>query len=561
MKNLFSLINPFSLIMSQLSIKRSAFTISYAAMIGLMMLSASAVPARTPDDVVVMGMSIDDIVSLDPAETFEFTGAEITGNLYERLVTIDLENPTRVIGGAARSWSHSADGLVTRFQMRPDALFASGRRVSAKDAAWSLQRVIRLNKSPAFILAQFGLTPDNVEKLIYAENDDILVIRTQTAFSPTFLLSCLTSGIGSILDRETVLAHETDGDLGHAWLKKHSAGSGPFVLAAWRPKEYVILEANQLYRQGKPDIQRLIIQHIGETATQRLMLEKGDIDIARGLTPDQVAGIKDNPMIQVTISPKSKLYYIALNQTHHALANPKVRRALRYLIDDQELARTVIRERGHAHQTIVPEGIFSSLDAHPYRFDLARAKALLAEAGYDQGFDVEMDAYGAIAEDLAQAVQASFAKANIRVEIIPGDRKQILTKYRARNHQIFIGEWGSDYLDPHSNIDAFAANRDNGHDAVFRTLAWRNHWRDPELTSLALAGIHVTEPEKRAEIYQMIQKRVLIDSPFIILFQGTDVIVSHRRVSGFRWGPSFDTNFYHHARKTGQNPQSKAAQQ
>ncbi len=534
---------------------------AFLAVMVLVLLSGPTGLARTPDDVVVMGMSIDDMVSLDPAETFEFTGAEIIGNLYERLVTIDLEDPTQLIGGAAQSWSQSADGLVTRFRMRPDALFASGNPVTAQDAAWSLRRVIRLNKSPAFILAQFGFTPENVEELIYAESDDVLVIRTRSAFAPTFLLSCLTSGIGSVVDRKTVMAHAVDGDLGHAWLRKHSAGSGAFVLAAWRSKEYVILEANPLYRQGGPEIQKMIVQHIGETATQRLMLEKGDIDIARGLTPDQVAGIRDNPQVEVILSPKSKLYYMGLNQTHGPLADPKVRQALRYLIDYQKLAQTVMRERGKTHQTVVPEGIFASLDAQPFSFDPAKARALLAEAGYRQGFDVQMDSYGAIAEDLAQAIQASFAQANIRVEIIPGDRKQILTKYRARNHQIFLGEWGSDYLDPHSNIDAFAANRDNRHDAVFRTLAWRNNWRDPELTSMVLAGIHRADPEKRAEQYETIQKRILMDSPFIILFQGVDVIVSRRTVSGIKWGPSFDTNFYHHVRKTDKNPGPQAVQQ
>ena len=544
--------------MSGQSIKQSAWRTTLLVMVGWVFLTTTTTLARTPDDVVVMGMSIDDIVSLDPAETFEFTGAEIIGNLYERLVTIDPEDPTKLIGGAAQSWSQSADGLVTRFQMRPNTLFASGHPVTAQDAAWSLQRVIKLNKSPAFILAQFGFTPENVEKLIYAESDDILVIRTRIAFAPTFLLSCLTSGIGSVLDRKTVLVHAVNDDLGHAWLRQHSAGSGPFVLMAWRSKEYVILEDNPLYRQGGPEIQRIIIQHIGETATQRLMLDKGDIDIARSLTPDQVAGIKHDPMINVTVSPKSKLYYMALNQTHSALANSQVRQALRYLIDYQKLAQTVMRERGKAHQTIVPEGIFASLDVQPYHFDLTKAKALLAEAGYAEGFDVQMDSYGAIAEDLAQAIQASFAKANIRVEIIPGDRKQILTKYRARNHQIFLGEWGSDYLDPHSNIDAFAANRDNSYDAVFQTLAWRNHWRNPELTSMVLAGIHVADPEKRAQIYETIQKRILIDSPFIILFQGVDVIVSREIVSGIQWGPSFDTNLYHHVRKIGNNSDSQA---
>ena len=130
--------------------------------------------------------------------------------------------------------------------------FASGNPVTAIDAAWSLQRVIQLGLSPAFILAQFGLTEENVEARVRAEDTMTLVIETDRAYAPSFLLYCLTAGVGSVLDRELVLAHEKDGDLGHEWLKQASAGSGPFSLIRWHANEYVILEGDSGYWRGGP---------------------------------------------------------------------------------------------------------------------------------------------------------------------------------------------------------------------------------------------------------------------------------------------------------------------
>lgn len=517
-------------------------------------LAFSALPAvsraGTPDDVLVMAKRIDDIISLDPAQVFEFTGAEVIANIYDRLVTFDVDDVSRLEGGAAASWEISADGRTTRFAMRPGMRFRSGNQVTAFDAAWSLQRVIRLGLSPAFILAQFGLTPENVETRIRAEDAMTLVIELERAYAPTFLLYCLTAGVGSVLDRKLVLAHEKDGDLGHEWLKKASAGSGPFSLIRWRANEYVILEGDPGYWRGGPAMRRVILQHIAEPATQRLMLEKGDIDIARDLSPDQVGGLAGLSDMRILHAPKGTLMYLGLNQKNPILAHPKVRKAFKHLVDYRGIGGHILRGRGRVHQTIIPKGLFGALSETPYRFNPQRARQLLEEAGYGGGFAITMDAsHGSLLTEVAQALQSDFAAAGIEVEIIPGDEKQVLTKYRARNHDIFIGEWGVDYQDPHSNADAYASNPDNSDDARFRTLAWRNAWAIPRLSELTAAAVLARDQGKRAALYEEIQSRVLAVSPFVVMFQSIDLIVERSYVSGLVWGPSFDSNFYRRAVK------------
>src|SRR3546814_9703446 len=124
---------------------------------------------------------------------------------------------------------------------------------------------------------------------------------------------------------------------------------------------------------------------------------------------------------------------------------------------------------------------------------------------------------------MAQSIQATFAQAGIELEIIPGDGSQTLTKYRARNHDIYIGRWGPDYQDPHTNADTFARNPDNSDDAKSKPLAWRNAWDIPEMTKEADAAVLERDSAKRAAKYQELQKIHQETSPFGLMHQPTEV--------------------------------------
>src|ERR687889_1789162 len=137
-----------------------------AALVTTMATSFAAVQAATPADTLVQAWQSDDIISLDPAEVFEFSASEIIGNTYERLVTYDIKDVSKISGQVAESWTVSPDGKTFTFKIRPNKKFASGNPVTAEDAVFSLQRAVLLDKSPAFIIGQFGLTKDNVKDKI-----------------------------------------------------------------------------------------------------------------------------------------------------------------------------------------------------------------------------------------------------------------------------------------------------------------------------------------------------------------------------------------------------------
>jgi len=141
--------------------------------------------AQTPKDTVVMAKQIDDIISLDPAEAFEFSGVEVVTNLYDKLMGVDLAKNNELVPELAQSWSVTPDNLTYTFKLRPGVKFHSGNPLTAADVVYSFQRAVTLNKSPGFILAQFGFTKDNVTEKVKATDDSTLVITVSKPFAPT----------------------------------------------------------------------------------------------------------------------------------------------------------------------------------------------------------------------------------------------------------------------------------------------------------------------------------------------------------------------------------------
>jgi peptide/nickel transport system substrate-binding protein len=511
----------------------------------LMAFMATAAYAQTPKDTVVMAKQIDDIISLDPAEAFEFSGVEVGANVYDKLIGVDLAKNNALVGELAASWTVSADNLTYTFKLRPGVKFHSGNALTAADVVYSLQRAVVLNKSPGFILTQFGFTKDNVLEKIKAVDDGTVTIVVSQPFAPSFFLNCLTSGVASIVDSKTVKANEKDGDFGNAWLKANSAGSGPYSVRAYRPNEQYALEANASWYKGAPKNKRVIVRHVAEPASQRLLLEKGDIDVARNLSKDQLAAVTGKPDMAIVQGDKGYILYLGLNTKNPNFAKPEVREALKWLVDYDSIERNIVAGTYKPHQAFLPQGFLGAISDKPYKFDPAKAKELLAKAGLPNGFTVTMDVRSTNPiTDIAQAVQANWAQAGIKLELIPGDGKQTLTKYRARTHDIYIGQWGPDYLDPHTNAETFAINENNNEDAKSKTLAWRNAWDIPEMTKITQSAVLERDADKRSATYGILQRDHQKVSPFVIMFQQVEVSALRKGVDGWVIGPSSDTNFY-----------------
>lgn len=524
------------------------------AAVSALLIGVAPAFAATPADTLVEAYALDEIITMDPGEAFELSTAEVNANIYDLLVRFDLADTTKVTSDLAESWTISDDRLTYTFKLKPGLKFASGNPLTAEDVAYSFERVIKLDKSPAFILGQFGLTGDNVAEKAKATGPDTFVFTVDKPYAPSFVLNCLAAGVGAVVDKKLVSEnakamtpgddYKYDNDFGNDWLKTHSAGSGRFKLREWRASEAVVMDRNDNYWGEKAKLARVIYRHMKESSAQRLALEAGDIDVARNLEPNDLDAVARHGEISLASAPKGTVYYISLNQKNEKLAKPEVRQAFKYLIDYGAIGDTLIKGIGNVHQTFLPTGVLGSIEDKPYKLDVAKAKELLEKAGLKDGFSVTMDVRNSQpVTGIAEAIQQTAAEAGIKIEIIPGDDKQTLTKYRARNHDIYIGQWGQDYFDPNSNAQTFASNPNNADDSSNQTLAWRNAWDVPELSKETEAALLESDPGKRIEMYRHLQKEVLEKSPFAIIYEQIEVAGVRNAVKGFKLGPSFDTNF------------------
>lgn len=526
----------------------SFFRTSLAA--SMLALATAPAIAATPDDALVIAQNIDDIVTIDPATAYEFTSGEYVANVYDPLVRYDATDTAVLAPGLAKEWKADAAAKTIVFTLRDDVTFTSGNKLSGADVIGSWKRVVTLNDAPAFILTQLGWTPENIESMVTAEGNTVTV-KYEGDFSPSFVLNVLASRPASIVDMQTVLSHEENGDMGKAWMNQHSAGTGPFELVNFRPAEIMSLKANPNYFGGAPAMQKVVIRHVAEAATQRLMLESGDVDIAKNLTPDQISGLTTNVSIKIETYPQAAVHWVSFNQKVEALQNPAFWEAARYLVDYKGMTDSFLKGQMEIHQAFWPKGFPGAVNDTPFTYDVEKAKEILAKGGVKLPLTVKLDVINSNPfNDMAQALQQSFAPAGINFEIVPGTGSQVITKYRARTHEAMLLYWGPDFMDPHSNAVAFAHNADNADDKYASTTTWRNAWMPPaELNEKTMAALKEQDGDKRMTMYEDLQKSVQASSPFVIMFQEVKQVALDGKISGYVNGATSDFVYYRLVKK------------
>lgn len=506
------------------------------------LLLTPSLQAATPSDALVQASRFDDIISLDPAEMYEISTFEIATNAYDKLVVYDIDDTSQILPQLAESWSVSEDGLTFTFTLREDVVFHSGNSFTAEDVVYSFSRLAALDKGPAFLIHDIGVTPDNYDEVLRAVDEQTFEMTVDQPYAPSFVLNVLSGGNFSIVDSALLRENEIDGDWGNEWLKTRAAGTGPYRLDQMVPNDRILMSRFDEHWDGAAELGRLMWRHVDEPAAQRLLLEQGDVDVARNLLADQLDPLRQAGNVQFVEATLGTQLYMGLNTSRSPLDDVRVRQALKHLVDYEGMAESFMRDAWIINQTFLPKGMLGHVDSQPFTFDPERAQALLAEAGHEDGFSLSVNvATGQERMDTAQAVQASFAQAGIELEIVPSDSRTALTTYRERQHDIYLGTWGIDYFDPATNA-VFVANTDNSPDAASKPLAWRNAWQDEELTERVQALTLESDDAARAEGYQQLIQDWQEVSPFIMLFQQVEIAAVRPEVQGFRLAPTNDGN-------------------
>jgi peptide/nickel transport system substrate-binding protein len=515
-----------------------------AKVLPLLMLAAlsSSALAATPPNTLVVVQSLDDIVSLDPAEANELSSIQTVPSLYQRLVQADRDDPAKVEPVLAESWQGNAAAKTLTIKLRPQATFASGNPLTADDVIFSFSRAVKMNKSPAFILNVLGWQPDNIDAQLKKNDDHSLQLSWTANVSPAVALNILSTPIASIVDSKAVQPNAKDGDYGNAWLKMHSAGSGPFKMRVYQPHQAIVLDANPTSPGSKPLLKSIIIKNVPDSATRRLLIQQGDADVARELGPDQTVALKNQPGVKVLEIPSAEQNYLVFNTGNTAnplLKNPAFWEAARYLIDYQGITKDLLKGQYFVHQSFLPVGLPGALKDNPFSFDPAKAKAILAKAGITNAsltLDVENKPPFIT---IAQALQASFAEGGVKVELLPAAGSQVYSRVRARQHQAAIRLWIPDYFDAHSNASAFAYN-----DGKTSTVAGLNGWQIPQLNQQTLAAVAEADPAKRTALYTAMQQELQRSSPYVFIDQAKTEVVLRDNVKGYQQGLNADMVYY-----------------
>jgi len=498
--------------------------------------SASASPAASPSaggaaSTLVVDRDLSDLISFDPAVLYEFSAVFATHNVYETLVKFEGTDLTTPKPSLATSWDikDAGSNWDITFKLKSGVKFASGNPLTADDVVYSVQRAIKLNKSPAFLYTDIaGLKAESIKA---TDPSTVVVTMPKTSSTQTFLV-ILTFTIGGVVDSKEVKAKEAGGDFGSAYLLDHSAGSGPFAVDHWTKNTEVLLKANPNYGGTKPALSAVLFKHVPEPANQQFALEKGDIDIANDLGSEQIAGLQGKAGVTTTSASSLLLVYVGMNALVKPLDNVKVREALRTAVDYDGIVKDLLKGNGKKVQGIVPAGLAGYNESTPFQADVAKAKSLLQEAGQAS---ITLDFLvptggapgGAAWSDIAAKLKSDWAKIGVTVNIKQTTTADLLATYRAQKGQLVMINWGPDYPDPGANVNPFT-------DYKAKSIAYRNGWDDPIATKAHDAEL-ISDPAKRVAAYKEITDYVLHNGPYVVLYQPNELFGLRSNVKGFNW--------------------------
>jgi peptide/nickel transport system substrate-binding protein len=498
--------------------------------------AASAAPASeevTRENTLIFAADLSDMITLDPAVVYEFSGIQAAGSIYETLVSFDPGQPG-IKPLLADSWdiADSGDVWTLPFKLNPNATFASGNSVTASDVAYSWGRAIDINKSPAFLFTDIAqLTKENITVV----DDQTLEVKLPKTVSPQVFLSIISFSIAGVVEQAAVEPN-LGSDMGESWLNDHSAGSGPYVLDTWDRNVQVTLNANPNYWGTAPAMKRVIMQNVTETANLQALIETGDADIVQDLGPEQATALEGNPDLQLVKAESTLLVYIGMNATKAPLDNADVREAIRYAINYDDI-NTLLSGNGKVVQEIIPDGFLGHTGETYFTQDIAKAKELLANAGVAEGTEIDFLIPVGFAPGglewgvIASKVQSDLAQVGLTLNIQQTQQSELLNIYRAQDGEMILINWGPDFPDPDGNVTPFT-----NYEA--KSIAWRNAWDNPEIAKLGQEAAVELDTDARAKLYADLEARVAHEGPYVMLYQPLRTYGVRNNVSGFVYDPA-----------------------
>ncbi len=477
-------------------------------------------PAEEPQEpkTVVIGAQ-SDLITLDPGNMYEPYANMVAYAAYDNLYQVQSGTMGTPVPHIATGVEIDDSRTVYTFPLRDDVVFSSGNKLTSKDVAWSINRVLNMKESNAY---------SNIKIVKEVETpDDYTVVITLHEPDASFLVK-LTSNAYAVLDSEVVKEQggsDSGGDTAKAWLDTTSAGSGPFIIKSWTPKEQLVLEKNPNFWGTASNIDTIILKEMPSVDAQITALQNGEIDISLGLNSETAKQLEGKEGITITRGATALTTFLVMSrkaELSSEMSNPTVQEAVRYALDYPGYL-ALGGEGCTIPLNMVPEGFSGALKRDEDFRDLEKAKALMAAAGYPDGFKITLTCANNNSEGLewttvAQKVKHDLAEIGIEVTIETLEATLVYEKMRDATMPFYVMFWSPDYYDINNQF-AFLPGTGEGGTAYGNRTAWELTADNQLLVDLADKIQVETDPDKRAEYAIELQEAYEEDNPLAFLLQ------------------------------------------
>lgn len=473
---------------------------------------------------------------------------QIPMNIYDCLVSVEVKDDgsSEIVPALAESWEISDDALSYTFHLRQGVKFHNGDELTAKDVEYSF---IRQLSTEGAVNTDFLAQVAGASQLIEGSADtlegfelidDYTFKMTLTEAYAGFLACLSTPGCSIYSEKATEAAGDQFG-----LEPSLTIGTGPFKFAEWTLNDQMVLVRNEDYWKGASKLPGVVIKVVPDTETQRMMFENGQLDLVdMDYLPDAVEDFTNRFPDQIISGPRVGTTYFTMNQNIEPFNDVKVRKAVQMAIDRQAVLDAMYGGRGQLENGIFPHGLYGFNENLPeITYDPEAAKALLAEAGYPNGFDMEIDADSSASDAVNQAleiIQAQLGEIGINAEIKTMDESTWLATRKAGEMGSFMSTWTADYNDPDNFIYTFFGNGEN---TKLRSL----NYPDTEVMDRVQKARAIVDPDERIAEYRALEEKIVSeDAAWVPMYSRLHPFAVSTRVENFKasWNGLGDIFFY-----------------
>ena len=466
-----------------------------------------------------------DAVSLSPHDTNDQPSARVMKQIYDTLIIqneeLDLEP------GLAESWTQ-IDDLTWEFAIRPGVVFHNGDTLTAHDVAFTLNRLRdpAVAAPGAFIL---GFV-DSIEAV-----DDLTVrITTGSPFAP--ILAHVSHSATAILNERVVT------EAGEDYGTEVVVGTGPFEFVQWDIASQIVLERNDDWWGGEVLPERVVFRPITEGSVRAIELEAGAVDIAYelNLSPRDAMRAQEDPDLITMEVPTLSTAYVGFNFQKEPYDDVRVRQAINHAVDVGPMIDAILEGFGGVATSPISDMVFGAhTDLEPYDYDPERARQLLAEAGYPDGFSTSLWTNdNPIRIQIAEIMQAQLADVGISVDVQVLEWSTYLADTAAGAHDMFILGWVTVTGDADYGLYALF------HSSNFGSAGNRTFWSNPRVDELLDLGRTESDPELRVAYYLEAQEIIAEEAPWVFLYLTLEVTGTQTNISGFTPHPAGHHRLY-----------------